>query len=335
MSESTALSAVSSQPSMALSFGEPELVTHNPLLGLGVYFNDFGGYYMPPIEMSGLDTLTRANSTHRRCINFKVNQMAIVFQETGLMGLRDFRRSARDLDTFGNTYLQQVTNGLGRVVGLRHLPALNMRKGKDDRFVMLRPGEEPLKFAAGEVLHAFHYDTGQSVYGLPEWIAAINDVFLNTEATLFRRRYYKNGSHLGYILYTTDPNLSEPQRKEIEEAVRNGKGVGNFRSMYVNIPNGNDKAVQIIPVGDISQKDEFERVKNISADDIIVAHGVPPVLAGMKPDNAGGFGDIEKSEGFYRRNEVSSLVQPYLELNAQLERFKFEFDFDKPNGGGD
>lgn len=312
------------------TFGDPEPIgAQNFLDSLGIFFNDHLNFYTPPVDMHGLDTISRANATHRRCINFKVTQMAITFVQNGVMTLRDFRRAARDLDTFGNMYLQATRNRLNAITGLKHIPALNMRKGKNDQYKMLVPGKDPIDFKPGEVLHGFHYDTGQSIYGLPEWIAALQDVFLNSEATLFRRRYYKNGSHMGYIMYTTDPNMDEPTKNKIQEAIQNGKGVGNFKSMYINIPNGKEKAVQIIPVGDISQKDEFMRVKNISADDIIIAHGVPPILAGMKPDNVGGFGDIETTERFYRNNDVRSLVQPFLELNDVLPsslQFKFEFN---------
>jgi PBSX family phage portal protein len=312
---------------VSFTFGEPELVT-SLLDALGIFYDDFQSYYTPPISMKGLDTLSRANATHRRCINFKTNQAAISFVDTGVMSLRGFRRSFQDLETFGNVYAKGVFNGLGGLVRLEHLPALNMRKGKNDTFKMLVPGKDPIEFKPGEVFHTFHYDTGQTIYGLPQWIASIHDIFLNSEATLFRRRYYKNGSHMGYILYTTDPSLDPEMEKKIQDAVKNGKGVGNFRSMYINIPGGKEKAVQVIPIGDISQKDEFSRVKEISANDIIVGHGVPPILAGMKPDNPGGFGDIEKIERFYRAREVPALVHPFIELNDLLPKSKqFKFDF--------
>ena len=39
---------------------------------------------------------------------------------------------------------------------------------------------------------------------------------------------------------------------------------------------------------------EFERIKNISADDVIVSHRVHPALVAVKPAAAASFGDIEK-----------------------------------------
>ena len=59
--------------------------------------------------------------------------------------------------------------------------------------------------------------------------------------------------------------------------------MGNFRSMFVNIPGGAEKGIQLIPVGDIATKDEFERIKNITAQDILVGHRFPIGKAGIIP----------------------------------------------------
>jgi PBSX family phage portal protein len=312
-------------------WGAPEPLTESNRLDLlNVFFDPNAKHYTPPILPSGLDTLTRANATHRRCINFKVNQMAICFKPSKAIPLLDFKRAARDLETFGDYYFENIFIRSGHHSKLKHLPALNMRKGKKGGFTMLKPKNKSLEWDSQEITNGFHYDTGQSIYGVPDWIGCMQDVLLNSEATRFRRRYYLNGSHMGYILYTNLPDLDGDVEEQIQDAVTSGKGIGNFKSVYINSPGGHEKAVQIIPVGDIAQKDEFQKVKNLSADDIIVAHGVPPQLAGMKPDNVGGFGDIEKLAKWYRASEVQALVQPFIELNDKLpNKMKFQFDFNQ------
>ena len=319
-----------SKQSIQFSFGEPEPVNSLDVSEiLGVFYDDTSKYYNPPILLKGLDKMGRANAIHRRCINFKVNQMSICFKN-GPVSIRDFRRLALDHQVFGNFYIENIFNRAGQIVRGQHLPAINMRKTKKLGFKMLRGSKPDIDWQPFEVLHGLEYDTAQSIYGVPGWIGAFHDVLLNSEATRFRRRYYLNGSHMGYILYTTASSLDKEVEEEIKKAVQGGKGVGNFRSMYFNDPGGNEKGIQIIPVGDISQKDEFEKIKNISANDIIISHGINPQLAGMKPDNVGGFGDIEKAGTWYRKNEVQAAVQPFLELNEFLPaKLHFEFDFDK------
>ncbi|MEH6649971.1 MAG: phage portal protein [Motiliproteus sp.] len=313
-----------------LSFGDPEPVPMSGLTDyLGVFSDPVGNYYLPPILLTGLAQISRANAHHSSCVFFKRNELARHFVPGPHLSLADFRAAALDFETFGNAYFQTMTDHFGLVIRLQHLPGLNMRVKKGGGFVMLQPfGVTDIEYSADEVLHVKEYDTIQQIYGVPEWLGGIQSALLNQDATLFRRRYFLNGSHLGYILYTTDPNLDTEVEKEITEKVRQGKGVGNFRSMYLHVPNGKEKGVQVIPVGDISQRDEFERVKNISANDVLVAHRMQSALAGVKPENAGGFGDIKTISMVYVATEVQAKAQPFLDLNNRLPpRCQITFDF--------
>lgn len=64
-----------------------------------------------------------------------------------------------------------------------------------------------------------------------------------------RRRYFNNGAHAGFVYYTNDPNLTEDDGKALQAKIVGSEGVRNFRPLFVNIPGGSDKAIQIIPVG--------------------------------------------------------------------------------------
>ncbi|POD29693.1 hypothetical protein BKM14_20665 [Pseudomonas syringae pv. syringae] len=153
---------------------------------------------------------------------------------------------------------------------------------------------------------------------MPEYLGGLQALLLNEAATLFRRRYYSNGAHAGYIFYTNDPNLTEEDEDELRAQITASKGVGNFRSMFVNIPGGSEKAIQIIPVGDFQAKDELEKVKNITRNDVIAAWRMNPALAGIIPENSGGFGDIEKIDRVYTSNEIRPICQLFDQANATL-----------------
>lgn len=236
-------------------------------------------------------------------------------------------RAALDFMVFGEAYLQRLRNVIGQVLELRHLPAINMRRKVGGGFVMLLPKGEQIHFAEEEVEHVMDYDVEQDVYGVPDYLGGMHSLLLNESATLFRRRYYNNGAHAGFIFYTNDSNLAEEDEEALKAQISASKGVGNFRSMFVNIPGGSDKAIQIIPVGDIATKDEFERVKNITRADVIAAWRMNPALAGIMPENAGGFGDIEKIDRVYTNNEIRPICQLFLQLNTNLRadrRIAFE-----------
>lgn len=329
INEDTALE-IQEPDSFYCSFGDPEpVLSQDYSQALGCFFSPFDDYYEPPISFNGLNQMTYANPFHCTSLFFKRNQMALQLKPNQLMSLSDFQKLALDYLTFGNAFMQVIRNGLGKPLKLRHIPALTMRRGKKKQYYQVLPDGSTLKFRDGEVLLAMNYSTGQSIYGIPEWYSGIHSALLNSEATLFRRRYYRNGAHLGFILFSNDANMSDEDKAALQTQLKQGKGVGNFRSMMIHIPNGNEHAIQILKVGEINQRDEFEKIKNISADDVIVAHRVPPALAGVKPTNSGGFGDIEKINSVYQQNEVQPMCLAFLELNQQLngrEKINFKFE---------
>lgn len=51
--------------------------------------------------------------------------------------------------------------------------------------------------------------------------------------------------------------------------------------------------------------DAFLNVKNVSRDDMLSAHQALPKIMGMIPNNTSGFGDLEKANRVFVRNEPS------------------------------
>lgn len=312
-------------PAHAFSFGEPESVLGSPLtdyLGLAnarLEGIDNGHYFEPPINLRGLNKVVRANAHHESALHFKKNLLCKWYQPTEFFPLKEFKRCAFDKGVFGQFYLQKLFDGYGRWVGVRHLSGLNIRKlnnGKDQYIKLLSTGQHQV-FREGELLHWRDYDPEQNIYGIPDYLGSLQSSLLNENATLFRRRYYVNGNHAGFIFYTSDPDMDDDTAKDLQKKIQGSKGVGNFKSMYINIPKGREKSVQIIPIGDVSHKDDFERIKNITRNDILSSHRIPPALASVMPEN-GHAGDIAKISQVHYENEVVPMQQAVQELNDWL-----------------
>jgi PBSX family phage portal protein len=285
---------------------------------LGVFASDDGQIYTPPVSRTGLAKLLRANAHHGTIPRFKRNLLLRDFLPSGGCSAQTMGRAALDFMVFGEAYFQRKANIIGQVLELEHLPALNMRCKVGGGFVMLLRDGKQLHFRDDEIEHVMDYDVEQNIYGVPDYLGGMHALLLNESATLFRRRYYNNGAHAGFVFYTNDPNLTEEDENALKSQIGSSKGVGNFRSLFVNIPGGSDKAIQIIPVGDIATKDEFERIKNITRNDVIAAWRMNPALAGVMPENAAGFGDIEKIDRVYTNNEIRPISQLFLQINQTL-----------------
>ena len=283
-----------------------------------MFASDDGRIYTPPVSRIGLAKMLRANAHHGTIPRFKRNLLLRDFIASAGCSAQTMGRAALDFMVFGEAYFQRMTNVIGQVLELQHLPAINMRRKVGGGFVMLQPNGQQLHFEEDQVEHVMDYDVEQSIYGVPDYLGGMHALLLNESATLFRRRYYNNGAHAGFIFYTNDPDLSEEDELKLKSQIGASKGVGNFRSMFVNIPGGSDKAIQIIPIGDIATKDEFERVKNITRNDVIAAWRMNPALAGVMPENAAGFGDIEKIDRVYTNNEIRPIGQLFMQVNDCL-----------------
>ena len=93
-----------------------------------------------------------------------------------------------------------------------------------------------------------------------------------------RRRYFLNGAHAGFVMYVGKGGLAEDDADKIRSAIRDTKGVGNFKSLFLHLPQGEKDSVQILHPGEAAARDEFVGIKNITGDDVLAAHRVPPQL---------------------------------------------------------
>ena len=306
------------------SFGTPESVLDNNVADYaGVFFNTTLDYYEPPVSLTGLAKTLRANAHHNTIPYFLKNQLLRFYNANSVLASEDLGNAGFEYRVFGNCYFQKIYNGINGIKRLKHIPAMRVRKMKgENRYGYLSNDNTLTKFKQDEIIHLKIYDPVQRAYGVPEYFGGIQSVLLNESATLFRRKYYNNGAHMGYIFYAADAYFDEKDEARLKSQIESSKGVGNFRSMYLNIPGGKEKSIQIIPVGDIATKDEFERVKNLSRNDVISMWRIQPVLAGVMPDNAGGFGDIEKISKVYYENETLPFQKVFLQLNEQLPHAK-------------
>ncbi|MRT10780.1 phage portal protein [Enterobacteriaceae bacterium RIT711] len=331
----TAENTMPAQQKMSMiPFGNPERSILNPLEYEPVYFDSSSMYYTPPVNRLALAELPDINGQHGGILRARTNMITADLISGGGMLQDDIQATILNLLTFGDVALLKLRNAFGKVIGLLPLPSLYTRRGKNGKFYVLQKSGH-LEYASADIIFVKLYDTRQQVYGKPDYLGGINSAMLNNEATKFRRRYYNNGAHLGYILYTTDPNMTDEMEDEMTKNIAEGKGAGNFKSMLINIPNGKEKGVQLLPVSDIGAKDEFVSIKNISMQDILNAHRFPPGLAGMMPNNNSSFPDIAKTREAYQRDEVipvqkliSDAVNTDKEIPANL---RINFAQSKPN----
>ncbi|CAK0063359.1 portal protein [Burkholderia pseudomallei] len=238
-----------------------------------------------------------------------------------------FERWALDFLTFGNGYLERRRNMVGGTLRLEPALAKYVRRKADfSGFVYVNGWQERHEFEPDSVFQLVRPDINQEVYGLPEYLSSLHSAWLNESSTLFRRKYYENGSHAGFILYMTDAAQKQDDVDNMRDALKNAKGPGNFRNVFMYAPGGKKDGIQLIPVSEVAAKDEFFNIKNVTRDDLLAAHRVPPQLLGIVPSNSGGFGTPDTAARVFGRNEIRPLQARFAELNDWLGDEVVRFD---------
>lgn len=327
MTEPTAADTAAAKPAgiEVFTFGDPEPV----LSGRDVsgYFHSYfnGRFYEPPICFHGLAKALASNPHHKSAIQTKVNILSSCFQPHRLLSRAAFKRLALDYLVFGNAFLVRLDNVFGRPAELSPTLARWTRAKRGGGFILLTDDGRETDIE-GDVCHLREPDVSQEVYGMPAYNAAIQSALLNEAATLFRRKYYANGSHAGFILYLSDPAQNQEDVDAIRKALKDAKGPGNFRNLFMYSPNGKPEGIKVIPLAEVAAKDEFLNMKNVTRDDVLVAHRVPPQLIGIIPGNVGGFGDVEKATAVFGRNELRPLQADFMAVNDWIGEAVVAFD---------
>lgn len=327
---------VNQNNAMAFSFGDPVPILDVSNAYMSLLLN-MGGYYEPPIDFEKLSRLRRANAYHGQALAFKRDMLARFFQPvmspTGqpFISKSEFLKIATSWALCENGYLQKHYNRFGRTVRLSYLPAVWMRRGATNYDNAL--GEPTnfyvklmntldlsyIKFAEDEVLHLHSEDDLQPLYGLPSYLGGAQEVMLSEESTLFRRKFFANGAHMGYILVTSDAGITKEIAEQIENRVKESKGIGNFRNLYVNIERTqNREPVKVIPIGNIGVNDNYQAIKESTEMQIVAMHGIPPILLNIIPANVGGLGDPLKAMQLFYETWVLSVQSKFLEINEEI-----------------
>ena len=313
--------------SHVFSFGDPVPVLDKMDMMNYIECVQMQKWYEPPISWEGLAKSLPAAVHHSSPIYFKRDILASCFIPHKLLSRDAFRRWALDYLVFGNSYVEKREGPLGRALQLKPTLAKYTRRGLAlDDYWFVQSWNQEHQFPKGKVHHLLEHDINQEIYGLPQYLAALNSAWLNESATLFRRKYYQNGSHAGFIMYLTDPAHNEDDINNLRQALKASKGPGNFKNLFMYAPGGKKDGMQIIPISEVAAKDEIFNIKNVTRDDMLAAHRVPPQLMGIIPTNSGGFSSPDVAAQVFARNELEPLQNKFLELNdwmgEEVVRFK-------------
>lgn len=120
-------------------------------------------------------------------------------------------------------------------------------------------------------------------YGFPDWLAATASIELVQCMLQERFDFYLNRGVPEFLLFITGQKLGDDDWKKIETAVKANIGLQNsHKSMAINLVNPDIK-IQLEKLAMEQKSDEGQvKLKENLALDVVSAHRVPPLLAGIQ-----------------------------------------------------
>lgn len=301
------------------SFGDPVPVLDGTDIVSCLQCLSVGKWYETPFSPEWIAKTSRVGVHHASALRLKRDILSACFVPHKYFSRQEFTKYCQDFLIFGNGYVERRDNRLGQPLSLQvSLAKYSRRAGDLQGYFYLPEYRVEYEFKPGSVFHLMEPDINQDIYGIPYYLAGLASAMLNGHATLFRIRYYLNGSHAGFILYVTDPAQNEEDIGNLRKALKESKGVGNFRNLFYYSPGGKADGMKLIPVAEVMAKDEFFNIKNTTRDDMLAIHRTPPQIMGVVPSNTGGFGDVVDAAQVYYHNEIQPLAQRLSELNEWI-----------------
>lgn len=147
-------------------------------------------------------------------------------------------------------------------------------------------GQKPDKEIMSEVIHFRRPTSLSRWYGYPDWLSAVAAIELVQCLTQHEYDFYLNRGVPEFFLFVIGQLLSKSDKEKIEAAMASTIGLGNqHKSVLVNLPNGGEhmkvqlEKLALEAKGDGSQ---FAGMSEALALQIVSAHGIPPLLAGIQ-----------------------------------------------------
>lgn len=242
----------------------------------------------------------------------KLNPLCdISFQDVGGDIVEDFVQTG---DGFMEV-IRKDSKPNGEIIGLHHVPAdvtwVNIENRKYQRHFEVIHSESDAsalfagahKFAAfgdlegflrrhpnakpeetSEIIHFRNPTSLSRWYGMPNWLAAVAAIELKQCLYQYNYDFFLNRGVPEFLLFVTGGDLGDENMEELKKLLMSHIGMGNsHKSGVFNIPQENIQIVlERLGLDSSSGEDGFTKKSETLSLDIVTAHQVPPLLAGIQ-----------------------------------------------------
>ena len=216
------------------------------------------------------------------------------------------KRIIKDFNSFGNAYLEIVTDARRSFLSFYHIDATKVRVMKDmnavvihpnwreekrylkdsRKYLPLYPDFEEVDGALRAVWHFKQYEPEFSIYGIPKWISGLDAAGIGYKTNKWNLSRLDNSFQSSGVMLI-DGNMSAEDAAALQnDFAKEFTGEGNQGKLLMIVKSlGKSEGTQFIPLNNGSDGDWIE-LHNQSTNDLVTAHGWFRSLSGIS-DNTG------------------------------------------------
>ncbi len=210
-----------------------------------------------------------------------------------------------DMEIYGNAFLEQA--GTKSDFYLYHVLGFQGRVNKNKEIYQIpENNEDPVKL---DGFHFKYHSPSSKYYGEPDYLTTLEQINTTKQADQYNSSFFKNGARPGFGIVFENSSPNQEQVNSFKQFFgSNFKGYSNaHKSLVLHTGKTSDGAnpakVRLEKLSGVEDM-SFEKLKNVTRDEIIAAHGVPPRLVGVM--SVGGLGGgRELIDQLHAFNEVT------------------------------
>ena len=184
-----------------------------------------------------------------------------------------------------------------------------------------------------QLVYMTEYRAGVDFYTYPDYIPALNWIHLDYEISNFHLSSVQNGFTPSMIISHKGGIPTEEKQREYKKKLKKQySGSENGSQVFVTFSKNGDTAPEFIPINLNSSDERFLQLEEQIQQNIIIAHGASPIVAGVAISGKLGSSDeVIESEQVFQKNVIDSkqkLIEKsfnrLLKINGIQEEIKLQ-----------
>lgn len=165
-----------------------------------------------------------------------------------------------------------------------------------------------------QLVYTKEYRPGNEYYTLPDYIASIDWISLDSEIVNFHLNSVHNGFTPSMIInFNQGVPTTEEQQRIYKQVQSKYSGTDNASKVFITFSEGGDSKPDFLPINLNDSDERFLMLETHIQQNILTGHRIPPIIAGVQTEGKLGSSDEVREQEMLFQSQVISSKQKLIE----------------------